>query len=786
MAFTRTRRTALLTALTVATINVVVASPSSAASAACVGSETIALTNAGFESPTIATRSYRIMAESNVPGWSTTAADGQIELWSSGFGGVPAAEGGQFAELNANMTSALYQDVPTSPGTRVTWSLAHRGRAGVDTMRVVIGRPNGTLVEVARMSNGATAWGRHSGTYVVPAGQTTTRFAFEAVSTAGGNPTIGNFLDDIAFGTPACVQLTKKVTVIGDPVPGGRLRWTVTATNTGGAPATGLTISDTPPVHTTYAAGSLRVLTGPRAGTLTDVADSDAGTVVAGRISWTPTGSSNIAGRLNPRESTSVCFETVIAAGAAGSQVNNRASAQYVSDGVPVETDSDQATVVVAEVADVYVHKLFDAAAVVGVAGTAASSFTIVVGNLGPFGADQVTATDPLPAGMSIDATAITIDGAAAGNLCSIAGLPAVLHCLLGDLPPGAMRTITVPASYTKTTPGIEVVENSVEAQSAQTVDIDPDNNLSTAQLVFDPGPAADVTVTVAAPTSAYTPGEHATWVIKSLNATENGLPATGVTTTLQLPSNLEDIELPDDCTLASSTTAMCTIGTLAALESRTFKVSGRIGPDVVEDTSLRLRATVAADVGSDSDATNNVDEASVTVTRPGHLEVRKVALDPVTQAHIRFEVIVLSTGEFEARDVTLTDIADAGAVAVAYPDYCTVQPDASLTCTLGTLETGASVTLLVEFTKIDYNSALTNTASAVGSNTGDPVSATAKALPIVPEYSERSLPGGLPPAPPPPPMAFTGSPGAPMLAVALLLMAAGFIASTRARRKSA
>ncbi|NDB17700.1 MAG: hypothetical protein EB027_00170, partial [Actinobacteria bacterium] len=62
------------------------------------------------------------MSESNVPGWSTTASDQQIELWSSGFNGVPAAEGGQFAELNANMTSALYQDVATTPGTHVTWS----------------------------------------------------------------------------------------------------------------------------------------------------------------------------------------------------------------------------------------------------------------------------------------------------------------------------------------------------------------------------------------------------------------------------------------------------------------------------------------------------------------------------------------------------------------------------------------------------------------------------------------------------------------------------------------
>ena len=783
----RASRRAITCALAVVTTCVVVGTaPSAAASpVTCVGSDTIALTNAGFESPTIAARSYRIMSESNVPGWSTTASDQQIELWSSGFNGVPAAEGGQFAELNANMTSALYQDVATTPGTHVTWSLAHRGRAGVDTMRVVIGRPGGTLADVARMSDGTSAWGRHSGTYVVPAGQTTTRFAFEAVSTAGGNPTVGNFLDDIAFGTPACIELTKKVTVLGDPVPGGRLRWTVTARNVGGAPATGLTISDAAPLHTTYAAGSLRVLTGPRAGAVSDALDTDAGSAVAGKVSWTPVGSSNIAGRINPQESVSVSFETIIASGSSGAQISNRADTSYLADGSQQEAESNQVSVVVAEVADVYVHKLFDAESTTGVAGTGPAGFTLVVGNLGPFGADAVTLTDPLPDGLNVDASAITIDSAPAGSLCTVAGSPAVLKCLLGDLAPSAMRSIVVTATFTKSTPGVVVVGNSAEAWSAHTFDVNATNNLSSAQLVFDPGPAADVTVTVAAPTTRFTPGERATWLIETLNATEAGLSATGVVTTLTLPDGIDDIDLPDGCTLTAATVATCATGTLAALESKVYRVSGRVRADVPADTSLTLTAVVGAEVGSDTDLTNNSDAATVYVDRPGRLEIRKVALDPVTQSRIRFEVTVVSTGEFEARDVTLTDIVDSPATAVAYPDTCTLVDDQSLSCAIGTLAPGAAVTLMLEFTTTDYGSALTNTATAAGSNTDSPVSASAKALPIVPEYSERSIPGGLPPAPPPPPMAFTGAHSSPLAVAALLLLCAGVLALRRARRRS-
>lgn len=785
----RTRRTcaATLSALTVASLVWGAAAPSQAASLppAC-GNDVIALVNAGFDSPAIPASSYRFLSESNVPGWSTTASDRQIELWSAGFGGVQPAEGTQFAELNANMPSALYQDVPTTPGTPVTWSLAHRGRAGVDTMRVVIGPPGGSLREVARLSDGTREWGRHTGTYVVPAGQTTTRFAFEAVSTATGNPTVGNFLDDIAFGTPACVELTKQVTVIGDAVPGSRLRWTVTATNRGGAPATGLTISDSAPLHTAYVPGSLRVTSGPRAGLMTDAADADQARNSGGQLSWTPIGASNIAGRLNPRESASVSFETTIRPEAAGALITNRARASYDSGDDSGEAESNQVSVSVAEVADVYVHKFFDAAAVTGTAGTGPAGFTLVVGNLGPFGADRVVVRDTLPAGMSLDVTQVRVDGVTAGTLCTLTTpeppVQAELNCLLGDLPPAAVRTITAPATFTKTTPGAVVVENNVHAGSTHTIDVNPDNNLSLAHMVFDPGPASDVTVTVAGPASPLTPGERATWLVEAINATDLGLPSTGVTVTVDIPDLLEDLTLPDGCSATSPVLVTCSVGTLAALDSKAFTISGRVKSATVAGASGTLRATVAADAGSDSDLTNNVDSAPVTVVRPGRLEVRKTALDPVTQERIRFEVTVTSIGDFEARDVVLTDLA-AGATAVAYPDGC-APAAAGVECVLGTLEPGASVTLLFEFTTTDYGSPLVNTATATASNIGDPVSATASAAPIVPEFSERSIPGGLPPAPPPPPLAFTGGTGAPATA-ALLLILAGLL-SLRLRRRSA
>ena len=166
----------------------------------CTAEDT-ALINGGFERPAIPAKSYRQLPESDVPGWETTASDKKIEIWSTGFGGVDAPVGDQFAELNATQPSELFQTVETTPGQKLTWSLLHRARAAGatgDTMSVNIGAaaspPNATYTFTDTLSDG---WVRHTGEYTVPAGQVRTRFGFESGPTASGSRSVGNFLDDI-------------------------------------------------------------------------------------------------------------------------------------------------------------------------------------------------------------------------------------------------------------------------------------------------------------------------------------------------------------------------------------------------------------------------------------------------------------------------------------------------------------------------------------------------------------------------------------------------------------
>ena len=145
---------------------------------------------------------------SQVPSWETTASDNAIEIWDNANTitnpHVDAHSGTQFMELNANQVASNYIDVPTTPGTVITWSIAHRGRLRADVARVRIGAP-GSLRTVREMRTGRGRWAVYNGQYTVPDGQTLTRFLFD--STGGGSH--GNFLDSFKVDCVSAIDTDK-------------------------------------------------------------------------------------------------------------------------------------------------------------------------------------------------------------------------------------------------------------------------------------------------------------------------------------------------------------------------------------------------------------------------------------------------------------------------------------------------------------------------------------------------------------------------------------------------
>ncbi|HMV67093.1 MAG TPA: DUF4215 domain-containing protein, partial [Myxococcota bacterium] len=145
------------------------------------------LVNAGFEEPPLAPGAQAIFAAAAVPGWETTDPGG-IEIWNSGFLGVPSLAGHQFAELNANVASTLYQDVATVAGVEYVLVVGHRARQGTDVARFLVDD-----VEVDVYTDDTSAWGVYVSRFVATG--PVTRVAFQAVSTGSGSISVGNFLD---------------------------------------------------------------------------------------------------------------------------------------------------------------------------------------------------------------------------------------------------------------------------------------------------------------------------------------------------------------------------------------------------------------------------------------------------------------------------------------------------------------------------------------------------------------------------------------------------------------
>lgn len=107
-----------------------------------------AIVNGSFEKPGQTKMLAPQLEAQTVPGWSTTAIGQLIEFGVNiGTSSAPQLsgndkripDGNQFAELNADEVSTLYQNVSTVGGHIYEWGLSHRGREGKDTMALIIG-----------------------------------------------------------------------------------------------------------------------------------------------------------------------------------------------------------------------------------------------------------------------------------------------------------------------------------------------------------------------------------------------------------------------------------------------------------------------------------------------------------------------------------------------------------------------------------------------------------------------------------------------------------------------
>lgn len=196
--------------------------------------------NGSFEYPAIPSgTNYAFANGTHQLFWRTTAPGpnhmlGQdVELGNDKDGNPyllsgKAAHGTQYAELNAEATGTLYQDVLTAPGAELSWGFSHRSRkytrdnvmfliiasskdgekihtqADINALIDCYNRSNGDGETVSynggsytmwKMEGDANHWQNHFGSYTMPHGQYATRFFFASAT----GTTTGNLIDNVTF-----------------------------------------------------------------------------------------------------------------------------------------------------------------------------------------------------------------------------------------------------------------------------------------------------------------------------------------------------------------------------------------------------------------------------------------------------------------------------------------------------------------------------------------------------------------------------------------------------------
>ena len=219
--------------------------------------------------------------------WNTTASDRTVELVNTDsvteypHNAENAPDGVQFAEILAESSGTLYQDVLSVPNTEMNWQVFHRGRNGTDTMYVIImssedfyrlertygissfsaesyiagqrvaeynkfiaplvnALKNGEYpsAQITEISTGNSEWSFNTGTYRVPENQYVTKFLFMSGNVASNDCTKGNLVDNIKFGyeLPDPAPDTSAVTLVKE-VSGkdcdGEYTFTLENTDTG-------------------------------------------------------------------------------------------------------------------------------------------------------------------------------------------------------------------------------------------------------------------------------------------------------------------------------------------------------------------------------------------------------------------------------------------------------------------------------------------------------------------------------------------------------------------------
>jgi uncharacterized repeat protein (TIGR01451 family) len=435
--------------------------------------------------------------------------------------------------------------------------------------------------------------------------------------------TADNTATDVDTLTPSGdLSITKTDSTL-TAVPGASLRYTVAVTNAGPSDMRGATVVDTLP------------------SSLIGATWDCVGTGSATCVSPSGTGDINTSVDLPVGASATFTITATVDATLTGSLANTATVSPAPGTLDPngsnnTATDTDTLT----PQADLTITKTDGGNS--AVPGTA-TTYTIVVGNIGPSSVPNAVVTDTLPAALT--AVSWTCTGASGGGCDTANGLGDIDTTV--DLPPGGTATFTVSATIASGATGTLSNTATVDAPSGVT-DTNTANNTATDTTVL--APQVDLTITKTDGVTTVTAGGPVTYTIVVANDGPSAV--TGATLVDNLPVELRD--------------ATWTCSGAAGASCATASGSGSLAIGVDIDAGSSVSVTIDATVVPSARGTLS---NTATVSTPSGVTDSDPADNSATDVDAVLAVADLSISKTDGRTdalpgdtVTYTiDIANAG-----------------------------------------------------------------------------------------------------------------------------
>jgi uncharacterized repeat protein (TIGR01451 family) len=499
-------------------------------------------------------------------------------------------------------------------------------------------------------------------TMVVPATHTQGSLTQTAQGIANGTFVCGGTLD---------VSLRKSDGGV-TASPGSLVSYTLTMSNQGFVSATGVTLTDTVPAHTTFEPAS------------SSPGWSCPGGTAAGSICTLSEGTLPLGA------SVARIFAVRVNIPAGTTLITNNATVLAPGDAVPANNSASDTTPVDPGSPDITLTKTLSSGS--GVPGSV-NVYSLTVRNVGVATADGVALSETIPPYTRFDSAA-----SSAGWSCSPSINPGATCALsVGSLTPGAAQSATFALRIDSTLPAAATSVTNTACSATSTTGDPTANNCSTITTPLGGAPSLSLTKTLSSGTA--TPGATLTWslTLRNTGNREAAAPTLRETVPAQTTFSAGASSAGWACTPGPAAGSTCTLAlpslAAGAQVSRSFAVTiANPLPSGVTEVSNTACATDPA-ASQVCDTIRHPTDASPA------LVTTKTLLSGSGQpgSLLTYRISVSNVGNQAASTVTLTDVVpdhttfEAGSSSLGW--HCTPGTAAGSTCTasLGSLAGGGA-----------------------------------------------------------------------------------------------